>query len=109
VHTHRIFFLLLPLSFLVSAELRVAFHDDGRAWYAVLIFLSVTETSQREKISIPTLAAYSPVVLSLRETMYLRNRLEEILDGDTDDNLPEQEEDSTHEEQEASFGSVPFL
>lgn len=94
---HRAFLFFSLLSLFISGEFRLAFQNDGRTWFAVFISVSFNaDEAPTGKVPPPILASYSPVSLSIRETMYLRNRLEEILD-DTDEEVLEKEEDTIEE------------
>jgi len=79
---HHIVLVFVSFSLLVSAELRVAVQDDGRKWYSVLVSLSFVDDPAPRRTPLPELVREDPISLSLREAMYLRNRLEEILDDD---------------------------
>ncbi len=98
------------LSLLVSAEFRLALQSDGRTRFAFLVGISLVTGRSEEKISLPDLAVHSPTALSLIEAMYLRNRLEEILDDDEEEDAHEEGTDLNHDGTDETFMEVsPFF
>ncbi|HOW51279.1 MAG TPA: hypothetical protein PLV42_04455 [bacterium] len=73
---------LFFITVLFSTEFRTIFQTDGRTYYAVVFSLSFSDDPGDEKVAVPELLREDPVYLSIQEAMYIRNRLEEILDDE---------------------------
>ncbi|HNT27738.1 MAG TPA: hypothetical protein PKH10_06130 [bacterium] len=76
---------LFFFSLLFSTEFRAIVQTDGKLWYAVFLSLSFSQEGMDAERLDPELLQVSDPYLSIREAMYIRNRLEEILDDDEED------------------------
>lgn len=84
---------LFFFSLLLSTEFRAIVQTDGKLWYAVFLSLSFSQDEMEPERIDPELLQVSDPYLSIREAMYIRNRLEEILDEEDEEDEREEEGD----------------
>lgn len=84
---------LFFFSLLFSTEFRAIVQTDGKLWYAVFLSLSFSQEGMETERPDPELLQVSDPYLSIREAMYIRNRLEEILDDEEEEDERENEDD----------------